>query len=154
MERLDRWSACFWIGIAAAVCIHSVNLGVGSFGEPGVGFLFFWGGAILGVLSILLLLKSRQDLKKNDTKGQWDRIREIRWSKVIAVLAALGIYALLFEWLGALISTALFIGFLMQAIEPKRWHIALSVSIVSTLSIYILFKVVLNVRLPMGILGF
>ena len=154
MGRLDRWSACFWIGISVAVCIHSVNLGVGSFREPGVGFLFFWAGVTLGVLSLLLLLKSRQDLKKADAKDPWALFREIRWLKMAAVLAALGVYALFFEWLGALISTALFIGFLMQTIEPKRWYIALTVSIVSTFSIYILFKVILNVRLPMGILGF
>mgnify|MGYP001767011303 CR=1 FL=1 len=154
MGRLDRWSACFWFGISVAICIHSVSLGVGSFREPGVGFLFFWGGVTLAFLSLLLLLKSRQEIRRADTRSPWIPFREIRWLKVAAVLAALGVYALFFEWLGALISTALFIGFLMQAIEPKRWYIALSVSIVSTLSIYLLFKVILNVRLPLGILGF
>jgi len=154
MERLDRWSALFWLATSVAVCVHSVSLGVGSFREPGVGFLFFWTGAILGGLSLVLLFKSRQAQQKAKTKDPWGRFREIHWLKVAAVLAALAVYVLLFERLGALISTAIFIGSLMQIIEPKKWYIAVFLSVASSLSTYVLFKVFLNVRLPPGLLGF
>jgi putative tricarboxylic transport membrane protein len=154
MERLDRWSAIFWIVISGAVCIHSLNLGVGSFREPGVGFLFFWTGVILGGLSILLLVKGQRDPKRADSKGQGGFFKGIDWVKVGAVLAALVIYAVLFEWLGALISTAVFMGILIQTIEPKKWTVMVFLSLASSLSTYILFKVLLNVRLPSGFLGF
>ena len=57
MERLDRWSALFWFGISAAVCVHSVNLGVGSFREP-VSVFCFSGAACSWGLSLVLLIES------------------------------------------------------------------------------------------------
>jgi putative tricarboxylic transport membrane protein len=154
MERLDRWSALFWFAVSVAVCVHSVRLDVGSFREPGVGFLFFWTGVVLGGLSLLLLFKSLQAEKKGGDKDSWKSFREINWLKVGAVLTGLVVYALLFEWVGALVSTAVFMGVLMQTIEPKKWYVVVSLSVVSSLSTYVLFKVLLNVRLPSGFLGF
>ena len=154
MDRLDRWSALFWFGIAVAVCVHSVNLGVGSFREPGIGFIFFWCGIVLGMLSLALLIKTYLDKKKGAPEIQHGAILNVRWSKVGTVLFLLVAYALIFEWVGALLSTALLIGFLMRAIEVKKWYIVASVALVSAISIYILFKVLLNVRLPAGFLGF
>ena len=154
MEKLDRWSALFWLGISVAVCVHSVSLGVGSFREPGVGFLFFWGGVALGVLSLVLLFKSTLRQKKDGQGMQPSPFRGIRWSTVGAVALALVVYALMFEPLGALLSTAIFMAFLMRAIEVKRWTSVFIVAVISALSIYVLFKVLLNVRLPAGFLGF
>lgn len=153
MEKLDQWSALFWLGISVAICIHSFNLGIGSFREPGVGFLFFWCGVALGGLSITLLIKTCFGKKKGEPQNWGNLIGNIHWVKVGAVLIALVIYALTIEWLGAILSTAIFIAFLLQAIEVKKWYIVISVALVSTLSVYILFKVLLHVRLPAGLLG-
>ena len=154
MEKLDRWSALFWLGISVAVCVHSVSLGVGSFREPGIGFLFFWGGAALGVLSVVLLFKTYVR-KKEDGQGQTGSLfRGIRWSTVGAVILALIVYALIFERAGALLSTAIFMAFLMRAIEVKRWITVLIVAVASALSMHVLFRVLLHVRLPVGFLGF
>ena len=154
MERLDRWSALFWLGIAAAVCVHSVNLGVGSFREPGISFIFFWCGVVLGILSLVLLIKTRLDQKRGGPEIQRTPVLTVRWSKVGAVLFVLIVYALIFEWVGALLSTALLIAFLMRAIEVKKWYTVAFVALASAISIYLLFKVLLNVRLPAGFLGF
>jgi putative tricarboxylic transport membrane protein len=154
MEKLDRWSALFWLGISVAVCVHSVSLGVGSFREPGIGFLFFWGSAALGVLSLVLLSKTYLGQKKDRLEQQGSSLGGIRWSTVGAVTLALVTYALIFEPLGALLSTAIFMAFLMRAIEAKRWTIVVIVALVSALSIHVLFRVLLHVRLPAGFLGF
>jgi hypothetical protein len=154
MERLDHWSALFWFVISVVICVHSVNLGVGSFREPGVGFLFFWTGVILGGLSLVLLLGSWKAQKKNESKDPWGYFREVSWLKVGAVLIGLVVYALLFEWAGALVSTAIFMGVLTQTIEPKKWYVVTFLSVASSFSTYILFKVLLNVRLPSGFFGF
>ena len=153
MGKLDQWSALFWLGISVAICIHSVNLGLGGFREPGVGFLFFWCGVALGSLSITLLIKTYFGKKKDESQNLGNLIGNIHWFKVGAVLMALVIYAVTFEWLGAILSTAIFVAFLLRAIEVKKWYIVVSVALASTLSIYILFKILLHVRLPAGLLG-
>jgi hypothetical protein len=154
VERLDRWSGLFWFGIAVAVCVHSVNLGVGSFRDPGIGFIFFWCGVVLGMLSLVLQIKTCLDKKKGSPEIQRGPVLNVRWSKVGTILFVLVVYALIFEWVGALLSTALLIAFLMRAIEAKKWYIVASVALVSAISVYVLFKVLLNVRLPAGLLGF
>ena len=102
----------------------------------------------------MLLLGSWQAQKKGGSKDPWGPFREINWLKLGAVLIGLVVYALLFEWAGALVSTAVFMGVLMQTIEPKKWYVVTFFSVASSFSTYILFKVLLNVRLPSGFFGF
>ena len=154
MEKLDRFSAIFWLVISVGVCIHSIQLGVGSFPNPGVGFLFFWSGVVMGMLSILLLMKGWQGQRKEQAKSQEKVFGKVDWLKIGGVLFALVIYGFLFEWLGSLLSTTFFIAFLLRTIEVKKWYTVIFVSVVSSLSTYVLFRILLQVRLPAGILGF
>jgi len=64
------------------------------------------------------------------------------------------IYALILEWLGFVISTVLFLAFLLQSIEAKRWVVVVLVSVGSSLLTYALFELWLHARLPKGIFGF
>ena len=154
MEKLDRFSAVFWLVISVAVCIHSVRLGLGTFHNPGVGFLFFWSGVVLGTLSIVLLVKAIHTQKKIKEKIQKRDFGErVNWLKVVLVLVVLVIYGLILERIGFLISTIFFIGFLLRAIEVKKWYTVAFVSLVSTFLVYGLFKILLQVRLPTGIFG-
>ena len=154
MEKLDRFSAIFWLVISVGICIHSIQLGVGSFQNPGVGFLFFWSAVVMGILSIVLLLKARQGQKKEQAKSPEKAFEKVNWLKIGGVLFALVIYGLIFEWLGSLLSTTFFIAFLLRTIEVKKWYTVIFVSLVSALSTYVLFKILLQVRLPAGILSF
>ena len=104
MERLDRLSGVFWLIISMAVCIHAVGLGLGDLRNPGVGFLFFWSGVILGILSLILLgmaLRRRKEVTETSAPP-WENVN---WVKKGAVLFALVGYGLVFEWLGFLAVT-------------------------------------------------
>ena len=56
MKTLDSASSFFWLLVSLVTLRESYRLGIGSVHNPGTGFLSFWAAAILGILSLVLLL--------------------------------------------------------------------------------------------------
>ncbi len=153
MERLDRFSSLFWFIVSVAVCIGSYKLDMGSFRNPGPGFLFFWCGIVLGVLSMMVLVKTVKRSKKIPMERHEKPFENVGWIKILSVLVVLAVYGLILEWLGFLISTVFFIAFLLGSIESKKWYIIVFVSVASAVLSYALFELCLQARLPKGIFG-
>ena len=116
------------------------------------GFFPFWLGAILGAVSIILVLKNILTKKKEGNIA--DLWRGTNWGRVILVPISLSAYAILLLKLGYLISTFGLMTLLFVIIEKKRiWFdvvIALSVVLVS----YLIFHAWLKVSLPRGLFYF
>lgn len=150
MKKLDRWSSIFWLVLSTGVCIRAYQLGLGDMRNPGPGFLFFGAGVILGGLSLLVLVPAFSGPVLEDWKMTFGNVN---WKKVAAIIAALVGYGLALESIGFLISTVLFIGFLLAFVGAKRWFVVIAVSVVSTAVLYVLFVILLQSGMPRGILG-
>ncbi len=148
----DRISALFWVVVAIGICFGSVRLSLGGLHKPGPGFFPFLVGSILGILSFLIFLQSFKALPGDEKRAFWPNPK--RSLKMTYILIALILYALGMDYLGFLFSTLLFLGFLLRAIEPQRWSVALSGSILGTILFYGVFKYWLDIPFPTGILGF
>ena len=74
--------------------------------------------------------------------------------KAAAIIVALLIYALTMEHLGFVISTTLFIAFLLWLVERQRWYVIVFGAVLSSMATYLVFKVWLETALPIGLLGF
>ena len=74
--------------------------------------------------------------------------------KAAAIIVALLIYALTMEHLGFILSTTLFIAFLLWLVERQRWYVIVFGAVFSSLATYLVFKVWLETALPIGLLGF
>jgi len=148
MER-DKWSSLVWLGIAILICVGSLKLSLGEFHNPGPGFLSFYSGLILGVLALVIHLQSRKarTTPKRD-KPIWAN-RQKGFKMVLTVLALLA-YAVIMNYLGFLVSTFIFLAFLLRVIEPQRWPVALFGSLVASLAFYFLFELGLQSQLPKG----
>jgi len=153
VKNPDRVSSIFWFILSAAICIHASQLGLGSFHDPGPGFLFFWSGLVLGILSIIILcstMKKRNDALTDDNTNIFENVK---WIKIVSILASLLLYGLILEQIGFLLSTVFFIAFLLSSIEKKKWYIIVFISVVSSALSYALFELLLESRLPKGIFG-
>jgi len=148
----DRISALFWVVVAIGICFGSVRLSLGGLHKPGPGFFPFLVGSILGILSFLIFLQSFKALPGDEKRAFWPNPK--RSLKMTCILIALILYALGMDCLGFLFSTLLFLGFLLKAIEPQRWSVVLSGSILGTILFYGVFKYWLDIPFPTGILGF
>lgn len=76
---------------------------------------------------------------------------EKKTNKLILLTCISGVgYAMFFEHLGYVISTSLFIGIIMFAINRKKnWKLNISVAVIFSVVVYILFSYLLSIPLPM-----
>lgn len=130
--------------------IGGLKLGFGHFGAPGPGFLPTLIGGILAGLSLGLFVKSV--LVKAELEGTASFWKEKgSWRKVSFTLLSLILYLALLNYLGYMLTTFLFLGYLIKFIGKRGWVLSIFVSILATLVSYNVFSRWLGVPLPSGI---
>jgi hypothetical protein len=130
---------------------ESSALDIGGIHQPGAGFFPFFGGALLGVFSVVLLFRVVGAFRATGSMARGEREKR-RWT-VAYVYIGFIIYSLIFEWFGFILSTFLLIIFLLKLLElRKRWSMLFTAAAVAV-SAYAVFNVFLKSELPMGILG-
>ncbi len=152
MKRFDKIGSLLCLIVAAVAIWQSVTIPMGRIGKPGPGFLPFWVGVILALLSVILWLEA--SLRKPSP----DRVRflsgEGKWQYVIFTGISLLVYTALMEILGFRISTFLVLIFLFWFIGKLKWWVSLTGSVLITVGTHLIFKVALKVQLPMGFFRF
>lgn len=114
-------------------------------GVPGSGFLPI-------IVGLLLVILTGFDLVRNFNKNKEGSFSKSHLKDLgFLCLACLG-YAFLFNILGALISTILFIFIVLCLLSRKTWKVNILTTILFSAFIFLLFEVALDVGLPMGIL--
>jgi putative tricarboxylic transport membrane protein len=152
MKRYDQISSLIWLVFAIYICVESIRLPLGSWRDPGPGFLPLFVGLILASLSIVCFIQART-ADSTDQKASWYS-RE-KWKNLIWILLALLAYALVLDYLGFLVTTFLLLIFLFRfGMEPQRWFWAIGGSGIASVSCYVVFELWLRTQLPKGILGF
>jgi putative tricarboxylic transport membrane protein len=149
MGKADRISGAFWFLFSLFISYESYKLGLGTLRQPGPGFLFFWTGIVIAILSLIVILTSFKKVTEGESSFARSNI-----AKLLLVLGALLLYALLIEWLGFLIVTLLLFIFLLRVIEKKKTWFAVLVSLAITVFAYLLFELGLQSQLPKGLLEF
>jgi len=152
MGKVDRISGIFWLCFAVLMIIQSYRLGLGTLHKPGPGFLFFWVNIVLGIMSLVVLIRAWVGKKGEGPQPAIFGRQNV--PKIIFVLISLFLYALLMETVGFIPVTLLLFIFLLGIIEKKRWYYTAFVSIVVTVISYLIFETWLQSQLPRGLLEF
>jgi len=147
----ERWITLFWIGVAIAISIGSLRLGLGELRNPGPGFLSFASAVIMGGLGLIVFVKSKPPSPDETVKKTM--FVKGRVMKVVITIIILMCYAVAMEYLGFLISTIGFLLILLKVIEPQRWSIAIGGSFFGAVVCYLIFDVWLKTELPKGYFG-
>ena len=142
-------SALFWVALGILVCYGATQLGLGSVTEPGSGFIFFWSGLILVILSVMTIAESLRSSEKIV-----EETGAMNWVKIGLVLLSLLLYAFFLERLGFVVTTFVLLIFLLSWIEETNWARSLGVASAAALGSFAIFELWLKIRLPRGILGF
>lgn len=142
----DLTSGLFWLAIAIFFTIESfTHLKLGTLRQPGPGFFPLWSGLLLGILSLILLVRS---LRSPERLGSI----VIPWRALILVLGALLGYLLFLETLGFVTVTFLFL-LLLFRFGKSGWTQSSAWAAIVTSLAYALFKFWLRVQLPPGPFG-
>jgi putative tricarboxylic transport membrane protein len=146
VNRADVATSLFWLAVGAFIVWSGWDLELGSASDPGSGFLLFWTGLVMVVLSAVVLVGALRGQGTTRWVGG-------RWGKIVLVVAALALYGWLLEWLGFVLTTALLLLFLFKVVEPQRWWVAAAGALGSAVLGYVVFKVWLGAQLPAGVFG-
>src|SRR5512137_1159309 len=111
MIRADRISGIFWLCFAVLVIIQSYHLGLGTLHKPGPGFLFFWVNIILGIMSLIVLIRTWVNKKEEGPQPTIFGTQNV--SKIIFVMISLFLYAILMEIVGFIPITLLLFIYLL-----------------------------------------
>ncbi len=148
MGKADRISSIFWLVFAVIVSYESRRLGLGTLYRPGPGFLFFYAGIFLAIMSLIVLVKAWTTKEKGGSIFAGKNI-----FKIGCVMVSVFLYGLLMERVGFIPVTMMIFLFLLGVIERKGWVFTVLVSVTVTAAAYILFEVLLRSQLPKGILA-
>ena len=152
MGKIDRMSGIFWFIFGVIVIIESYRLGLGTLRRPGPGFLFFWVGIFLAIMSFVISLRAWAGRKSGGVPESIFGGKSV--SKIVLVLASIFLYAFFLEGLGFLPVTLLLFLFLLGAMERKGFVFTILTSIAVTVAAYLIFEILLQSQLPRGLLGF
>ena len=120
---------------------------MGRFKHPGPGFLPF-GLAIVLILLSLVLIFSNWKKSKSPTPFWPQRA----WLRPLLGVAILVFYALVIGKLGFILTTFIFLLIWMGIIERLRWRTIIGISLGTTAALYLIFRLFLEVPLPLGFL--
>jgi putative tricarboxylic transport membrane protein len=147
----DQLSGAVWFGLGLAVCLGSLQYKLGTPAAPGTGFMPFLTGSAICFFSGIGLIHAT--LRKKQGEGWTPVLLGVTWKNAMIILVSLLAYALLLFPLGFVITTTLFIAFLLRAIVPQRWSVVIACSILTAAASYLIFEVWLKAQLPKGPLG-
>ena len=152
MQNHDRTASIFFLLVGVFFVLYASKVEIGTWTEPGPGFLPFWAGLTLVAMSITLFLKSY--VQKAWAARASFFPQPDSWKRVLATFLSLIVYNLLLTTLGFTLMTFLLLSFLVKFIFPQTWTRTLLVSVLGSIFARLLFINFLETQLPKGLFGF
>jgi putative tricarboxylic transport membrane protein len=149
MKIRPEWSSLFFLVLGLLFGIGSLRYPVWDQYGPGPGFFPLLLGVFLGLLSLSFFLG--KIIRGRDSGSESFRFPNLR--KVMPYLGALLCFYLLFNLLGFLLTIFFFMSGVLILIGKRSVKLSLSIAVVSSLFVYLIFIKLMSVSLPVGILG-
>jgi putative tricarboxylic transport membrane protein len=151
MMTYDRIASVFFFGVGCFFALYARRVEIGSWNEPGPGFLPFWVGGLLALMSFLLFLSTIKEARPQP-RPLFFPVSDA-WKRVLATFLSLVGYNLLVNPLGFTVTTFAFVAFLVRFVFPQTWTRTLLAAGLSALGARLLFITFLETQLPKGFLG-
>jgi hypothetical protein len=107
---------------------------------------------MLSSLSAALFVTAARRQGPLEKKRFWKQ--EGSWVKILPSLLSLVFYLAFLDFLGYLLTTSLFIMFLLKFVGKKGWGASILMAVIVAASSYALFRMGLGVLLPRGFISF
>lgn len=126
-------------------------MGLGPLNAPGAGFFPAVIGGIFSALSVALLITTALGkIRAGEKQRFWKEKKS--WVKISRALLSLIFYMIFLEFFGYIITTMIFVFFLLKFVGKKGWMISIVMAVLVSLGSYALFKMALGVSLPRGLI--
>ncbi|MGH3096915.1 MAG: tripartite tricarboxylate transporter TctB family protein [Streptosporangiales bacterium] len=141
-----------WLACLLAVAVPYTVMAFGMewrtvAGRMGPGFF----PRLIGLgLVITLAVALAMSLRQGDGEGE-GTTTYVR--ALLVMLGATALFAVLFEVVGALVASVLYMVTVLAVINPRRWVMNVTIGVLLPLVLYLMFQTWLNAGLPAGVLG-
>jgi putative tricarboxylic transport membrane protein len=153
MKRRDFHSGLLLLVLGLIIIEESMRLHIGTPQEPGAGFYPLLIGIAIAGLSVLLLAAYLWS-GRNGEALPFKTAKASRLGKLAMTIGALLVYIFALEGLGFLLTTLLFMIFMLKTVEGMKWTVALLTSLFTATACYLLFDLLLQAQMPPGLLRY
>ena len=152
MRKGDRVTGFIALGFSLWLLIESSRFDYLTTYTPGPGFLPFWLGICLGLLSLYLIFETfkRKASKEEDEARLPGKKALIRVGLIALFVAAL---AFSMKPLGLTLTTFIFVTLILFLLEEYNIYKSLLYGVLFSASMFLVFRYWLEVDLPKGFLG-
>ena len=151
MKIYDVTSALFLTILSMGTCILAYRLRLGSIHNPGAGLMPFGVAALLGFMSVGLLLRGLfGSTAGSESQGMF---KGVEWRGVVLTLCGLLGYGAAFPILGFRLSTFFLMLLFIGGVGRQKWWLAFTVSLFTVVCAYFIFVVWLGCPFPAGPFG-
>src|SRR5262245_34883622 len=147
MQKDALVTSILFLMLALGAFIESMKLPFGRVSAPAAGFFPAILAVLLALISLFIFVEALRGSHDRAPQGE-----PLKWKKILLTLGSLLVFGFVFERLGYLLATFLFILFLLRAVERQSWRLTLSVAFSASLVSYIVFGLLLGTPLPAGLL--
>jgi putative tricarboxylic transport membrane protein len=152
MREDSRACGLILLGIAIAACWGASRHVVGTLSSPGPGLFPLILGAVLGVLSLTIMVQDRKARMAAASSVIQEKL--LTFSKeILYVLLALVAFGILFVPMGFVVTTFLVFAYLSRFVIKQKWYAAVGTAAVLAVGAYVIFDIFLGVPLPKGVFG-
>ena len=147
MKKSATITSILFLGLALGAFFESTKLPFGSVSSPAAGFFPALLAALLAIISLIVFVDALRSGVADGVQAE-----RLTWKKIVLSVGALLVFAFVFERVGYLLATFLFILFLLRAVERRNWGLAVAVAFSASFFSYIVFGLLLGTPLPAGFL--
>jgi hypothetical protein len=152
MKRVEAKEGIIWILAGGVICVLSWQIGLGSFQEPGAGFVAFAAGiSLVGIGLIMILSKALAGGPANKDPGAHRPPLAVRKFRLVYTVLVLAGYGLVLQTLGYIATTFLAMFGLFFDRGTNRFLPSVLASLLTVVLTYLIFGAWLRVQLPRGI---
>jgi len=152
MRVYDQASAVFWFFFSTIVMVQSIRMGVGTFSNPGMGFMACSASGIMMLLSLILLMQS--SIKGKRAEEPAHPFAGLLLGRVFSFVIAVFFYIYVLPSLGYLAATFLLLACLLVIVGRRKWWLLIFFPGLTSLVSYYVFAKLFQCPFPAGILSF
>lgn len=150
-RRFGAIEGVLWIGVGLLICILSWRAHLGSFREPGPGFMAFMAGLFITGVGVYMVVS--QAFTRTVRDNGFDvahAFRGVPWSRIGYVTLLLFAYAAFLRVLGYVLTTFFMMWALFLDRRMNNWVVGFLKSLIIVTCSYLIFEVWLRCQFPRG----
>jgi putative tricarboxylic transport membrane protein len=141
-----------WIGMGFIICVLALQFDLGSFYQPGPGFVALLTGLFIASMGLAMIIaRGMSKRRPQQGPGISQPFRIDAWPRLVYTLALLLAYVILIEPVGFILTTFLLMFGLFFDFEKRNYFWSVFFSIATALVSYLVFEVWLHCQLPRGL---